>query len=151
MSRESLADDGRGLSEAVGVLVLVAFTVVITATVAVNVLFVTEAEPGGPPETNFTYDYISEASVLIIEYDFGDPIDAGNLTVAGPDERTVTWADLAQVNDTTVVRDDVTAPRTVQLGSNTPYGAPVSSRDRIRVVYTPPSGNETVLSEWTGG
>jgi FlaG/FlaF family flagellin (archaellin) len=150
MSRDRLADDDVALSESVGVLVLVVFTVVITATVAINVLLIADEAPGGPPEANFTYDHISEASVLQIRYDFGDPIDAGNLTVSGPDQRNVTWAELAQVNDTTAVRDNATAPRTVLLSSNSPYGAPVTSRDRIRIVYTPPSGNETVLSEWDG-
>lgn len=148
MARARLADDELALSEITGVLVLVVFTIAITATIGVNVLFVSEEDPGGPPEANFTYSYISESSVLIVGYEFGDPIDAGNLTVAGPEDNNVTWAQLADVNETTVVSSNESAPRTIQLSRNTPYGEAVTAQDKIRVIYTPPSGNETVLSRW---
>ncbi|MEF8852823.1 MAG: hypothetical protein V5A44_00845 [Haloarculaceae archaeon] len=71
---------------------------------------------------------------------------ASNPTVRSSDRET-RWHELAGTTpNATVGPGD-----TVQLSSGNAYGSNVNRGDRIRVVYAPPSGNETVLDSWDGG
>ncbi|MFB6146077.1 MAG: type IV pilin N-terminal domain-containing protein [Halobacteriaceae archaeon] len=139
------AGDGRGVSEFTGVAVLIGMTVLATASVGVFVLVAdTEADSG--PQANFSYQYISESSVLLVTHDRGDEFTARNLTLRSGDGQA-RWHELAgSLPNATVGPGD-----TVQLSSSNAYGSNVNTGDRIQVVYAPPSGNETVLSTWKGG
>ncbi|MFB6183443.1 MAG: type IV pilin N-terminal domain-containing protein [Haloarculaceae archaeon] len=145
MSRRTFSTDEIAVSEVAGIGILLFFTVVITASVGLGVLFVDESA-GGAPRANFTFDYIQSASVLLITHDRGDAIAAGNITVRGPNDHNATWAQLANANDTALV----TPGDTVQIGNQNAYGDSVGPGDRIRVYYAPPTGNETELSTWKG-
>ncbi|PSQ06479.1 hypothetical protein BRC92_00940 [Halobacteriales archaeon QS_4_69_31] len=56
----------------------------------------------------------------------------------------MTWATLAGSNETAPVGPG----STVQLSSSNASGENVNQGDNVRVVYTPGTGNETVLSRW---
>lgn len=146
MTGPTCVDDDRAVSEAAGVAILLVFTLAITASVGVSVLFVDE-EAGGEPRANFTYDYIDDASVLLVTHDRGDPIAAGNLTIRGPNGANATWAALAGTENGSEL---VEPGDTVQLSGNNAYGDSVSRGDTIRVYYAPPGGNETLLSTREG-
>ncbi|MFC7020895.1 MULTISPECIES: type IV pilin [Haloarcula] len=145
MRGRRLRTDTLGMSEAIGVAVLIGLTITVTAMVGMNVLVLSGEDDGGVPQANFTYDYIEGNSALIVTHARGDEIQAGNIEFHGPGNN-VTWAQLANRNETaTVGPGDIT-----QLGSGNAYGQSVQRGDRIEI-YLNRSGNRTKLSEWGGG
>ena len=137
----ALADDERGVSEATGVAILVGMTIVVTATVGLNVLVVTE-EDDGPPSAEFSYDHVESSSALLITHVRGDEFPAGDLVIAGPRAET-TWAAVSGVNETTVVGPGSVA----QISKGNEYGRPVSKSTTVHVYYER-EGNRTELSQW---
>ena len=137
-------DDTRAMSESIGIALLVGMTVVVTAVVGLNVLVVPEDGGGGAPSANFTYDYVSDAQLLIVTHSRGDELEAGGIEFRGPGEN-VTWAQLANRNETAMIGQGDVA----QLGSENAYGRSVAGSDRIRIYYNE-SGNRTLLDQWNG-
>ena len=138
------AECERGVSESTGVAILIATTVLVTASIGVFVL-VDPTDTGGPPDANFSFQYIDQSSVLIVTHDRGDEVAAGNLTLRSGDAQA-RWHELAGTNETVPVGPG----DTVQLSNNNVYGQNVNRNDNVRVIYTPPSGNETELDRWDG-
>ncbi len=138
-----LSEDARGLSEVTGVVILVGMTVVVTGTVGIHVLVVQNADTG-PPNANFTYDYVETAGTLIIAHEEGDELPAGDVSINDSD-RGVTWATLAGVNESaTITRGDA-----VPLSGGNEWGESVSGDDQIEV-YLVREGNATKIDEWEG-
>jgi len=129
------------MSESIGVAVLLGMTIIMTAVVGLNVLAVDE-DAGGPPQANFTYDYVESNELLIVTHSRGDSLEAGNIEFQGPSE-TATWAELANRNESEMVGPGDIA----QLGAENAYGSRVSRRDTITVYYNE-SGNRTQLDQW---
>ncbi|WP_415381725.1 type IV pilin [Halosimplex sp. TS25] len=134
----------RAVSEFTGVAILVAITLLVTGSVGLFVL-VDPGSEGQGPNANFTFQYIDASSVLIVTHDRGDSFDAGNLSIRSRGT-TVTWAALANTDNSTVVGPGAT----VQLSRRNAFGSPVPASGRARVLYKPPTGNETVLETWDG-
>ena len=132
----------RGVSETTGVAVLVVITVVITTSVGVGVLLFDQNDQ---VEASFSFSYIDSASQLLITYDEGDDLAAGNLVVSGPDNN-VTWAALADSDANATLE----AGDAVQVTDTNAYGSSVGSRDEFRIVYRGEDGGGTVLGEWDG-
>jgi hypothetical protein len=129
------------------VLILVWLTVVITATVGLNVFVADTDDASGPQTANFSYEYIPSGSVLLISHRQGDTFHAGNLTVAGPRGNNVTWAALAN----SAPNETVGPGDTIQLSRQNAYGRPVSRGDDIRIYYVGVNGTRRQLSRWQDG
>jgi len=129
------------MSESIGVGVLLGMTILVTAIVGLNVLVVDE-DAGGPPEANFTYDYIESNELLIVTHSRGDSLEAGKVEFQGPSESS-TWAELANRNESEMVGPGDIA----QLGAENAYGERVDRRDTITIYYNE-SGNRTQLDQW---
>ncbi|QGA82909.1 type IV pilin [Halomicrobium sp. LC1Hm] len=133
--------DERAISESTSVAILVGITVVVTASVGLNVL-VADSQETGPPSANFSYDHIEQSNTLIVTHDRGDELEAGQIHFVGADQDT-TWAAAAETNETsTVGQGDI-----VQLSENNAFGTPVTSSTEIEVQYVY-EGNRTTLDEW---
>ncbi|WP_254271376.1 type IV pilin [Haloarcula marina] len=143
MGRGGFSADTVGMSESIGVAVLIGLTLVVTSIVGLNVLVVESDDTGGP-QANFTYDYIDDGEILIVTHSRGDSLEAGSIEFEGPSE-TTTWAAVANRNDTSMVDPGDIA----QLSSGNAYGRRVSARDTITIYYNQ-SGNRTQLDQWTG-
>lgn len=143
MSTRTLAGDRRALSEGLGVFVLVGFTVLVTATVGLNVMVVSD-EDAGPPQANFTYDYVESSNALVIVHEEGDEFAAGSLHVSGPNAEA-SWAVIAGVENDTAVGPG----STIQLSTQSAYGQPVTVTDEI-VISHGSGENRTELGSWTG-
>ncbi|MFB6151400.1 MAG: type IV pilin [Haloarculaceae archaeon] len=141
---EARSQEDRGVSEFAGVAILVGLTVLATASVGMYVL-VADTDAGGPPQANFSFQYIRDSSVLIVTHERGDEIAARNLTIESK-KANATWAALANAEPT----EPIGPGATVQLSKRNAYGESVGSGQTIRVLYAPPGGNETVLDKWTG-
>ncbi|RKS82047.1 uncharacterized protein DUF1628 [Haloarcula quadrata] len=132
-----------GMTEGIGVAVLIGLTLLVTAIVGLNVLVIDD-DDGGGPQANFSYDYISDNQVLIVTHERGDEFKAGNVDIQGPDNR-VTWAEVAGRDlEATVGPGDV-----VQLSSGSAYQQQVRAQDTI-TIYHNASGNRTQLDQWNG-
>ena len=138
-----LSTDTVGMTEGIGVGVLVGLTILVTAIVGLNVLVI-EDDDGGGPQANFSYDYVADNELLIVTHERGDEFEAGNVEFEGP-SKTVTWAELASREpDSTVGPGDI-----AQLSSGNAYSRRVSARDTI-TIYHNASGNRTQLDQWNG-
>lgn len=145
MGGHSFRSDTVGMSEAIGVAVLVGLTITVTAMVGLNVLVFAPADDSAGPQANFTFDYVEQNSVLIVTHAGGDELEAGNLEIHGP-ENTVTWAEVANRNESELVGPgDIT-----QLSGDNPYGSGVLRGDNV-TVYLNRDGNRTRLEQWDGG
>lgn len=139
-------DSDRGMSESIGIGILVGMTVIVTTVVGMNVLVVTEDGAGGVPQANFTYDYSEENGLLLVTHSRGDPMQAGRIEFEGPrGQPKANWSQLANTNRTEMVDQG----SIVQLGEGGAWGQRVGSSDRITVYYND-SGNRTELDRWDG-
>lgn len=139
-----MTDDlgNRGVSEGAGLAALVLLTVVVTASVGVNVLFLDD-QSGGATEANFSFEHQSQGSYLLVTHEEGSALQSDRVRIKGPDAN-VTWAEVADWNGSR----EVTRGDLVQLSERSAYGSKVGSRDNIRVLYVYQNGSTTVLDEW---
>ena len=135
----------RGVSELLAVVTLVGLALLLVVGIGLSVV-VLSPEDTGPPQANFSYQYLDQSSILLISHERGDNITAGNLFVEGV-QGNASWTALASVNESIpVVPGD-----TVQIGQEGPFGAPIRSSTRIEVVWRNATVNDSaVLSQWSG-
>jgi hypothetical protein len=136
--------DERAVSEGMGVAALVLLTVLVTASVGMNVLFTGEGESGGI-DAEFDFQYFSERSSLLMTYNTGPELDAGNVTIVAPG-KNLTWATLRELNAT----DTISPGSRAQLNAQNAYGFRVAPRANVTIVYTQ-GENESVLDFYNGG
>jgi len=146
MSPATSADgDDRGVSEMTAVVTLVGVAFVLVASVGISAFVFSEGD-AGPPQANFTYDYIDQASALVITHDRGDEIRSGDLYVSGSDSN-VTWAALAGSDESVLV----TPGDAVQVSEGSAFGEPVRSSSRLQLVFHNATLNQSaVISRWNG-
>lgn len=137
----------RGVSPVIGVVLLVAVTVVL-ATVAGAVAFgVGDRTQQEPTRANFDFQYDSGAQTLAISYERGDVLTSDTVYVrgdVGPDDNTGRWNSVPGAGSASEIQPG----STVTLGLGT---GPVPDDYRVRVVYQP-AGNESssTLAESSG-
>lgn len=136
-----LGIDDRALTESTGVAVLVGMTILVTASVGLNVLVVGE-DSSGPPSANFTYDHVQESKALLVTHDRGDKLEAGKLYFVA-DDREATWAALSGKNETAMV----SSGDLVQLSERNAFGRPIATSTQVEIFYEY-EGNRTKLSDW---
>ena len=139
---DQLGDDERAVTETAGVAILVGITILVTATVGLNVLVVSEQGPEGP-HANFSYDHVDSSGALVITHVKGDEFPAGELVIAGENAET-TWAAAASVNET----EPIGPGDIVQISQDNSYGKPVRKTSTVRIFHDD-GGNRTQLSEWS--
>jgi len=138
---DSRAD--RGVSEATGVAILVVFTVLVTASVGVGVLFVGGEEETAGVTANFSFDHQSEHSVMLVTHAEGDALPAGDIVLEG-ESASVTWAELAGSEP----NSSVGPGSAVQLSANSAWGSPVTTGQTIEIYWAPDAENRTQLDVW---
>lgn len=139
---DGLGDDERAVTESAGVAILVGITIIVTATVGLNVLVVSEQDRDGA-HANFSYDHVDSNGALIITHVEGDEFPASELIIEGENAET-TWAAAANVNET----ESIGPGDIVQISRDNSYGKPVRKTSTIRIFHEQ-SGNRTQLSEWS--
>lgn len=139
---QSLPEENRGTSEGAGLAVLVLFTVIVTASVGIGVLFVEDEDEGINAE--FSYDYFEERGSILITYESGQQFQANNVRISGPGPN-VTWDELGRLN----ASDSLEPGSRVQLTKTNEYGQAIREYHTVQIVWTANS-NQTVLSQWNG-
>lgn len=134
--------NNRGVSEIVGVGVLVGMVVVIVVSLGFTVLlgFGQEQDPG---DANLSFNKIGDS--LVITYNDNYKRTAESVYIDGPDNN-VTWA---QLSDQVAEEETIPSGSRVQLGESGEYGYPVGESDSIEVAYIA-DGNRYVLATWGG-
>ncbi|MFC7098378.1 type IV pilin N-terminal domain-containing protein [Halobaculum marinum] len=125
MDFTQLFDDDRAVSPVIGVILMVAITVILAAVIGSFVLGLGNSFQQTAPNANFQFDYGSGGNGVNATHTGGDTISADdslNLTVAG----------------TSVASADSSVSAGVSFGNDT---APYSQGDMVRVVWTAASGD----------
>jgi FlaG/FlaF family flagellin (archaellin) len=131
----------------IGVVLLVAVTVVLAVVTGVFVFGGGDQNQQEPTRANFAFQYDSGAQTLEITFERGEVIASENLYVrgqVGPDDNTGRWNSVPGAGSAS----EVTPGATVTLGLGT---GPVPDDYTVRVVYQS-TGNETstTLAQSTG-
>lgn len=146
LSASRTGSTNRGVSETTGVAVLIAVTVVATASVGLTVALVIDDDPAAFG-AQFSFDHSDDLGQLLIFYSDGEELPAGEVLIVGPDNE-VTWAEVDGNRDA----DDELEPGNVpvQLHSGNAYGASVSADDHFEIRYVPADaeGDAVVLASW---
>jgi hypothetical protein len=124
-----------------GIAILIGLTILVTASVGLNVLIVQE-EDSGKPDAEFSYEYIESQSLLLITHEGGDEFPAGDIRIEGPDAST-TWAEAAGNNESVMIGEGAL----IQLSDSNAYGERVGESAPIKVILTGGEEGERVLSE----
>jgi flagellin-like protein len=135
MNFKNLFADDDAVSPVIGVILMVAITVILAAVIGTFVLGLGDQVSNTAPQASFSFDY--DGSDLTITHDGGDRLDAANIEITG-DGATTSW-DAAG-------------------GTSTEFGAgasvtinAVSSTSTIRVTWQSPNGGDTAtLGKWDG-
>jgi len=108
MDLKQLFNDDDAVSPVIGVILMVAITVILAAVIASFVLGLGD-QTQTTPTASFNFEYDSDDSTLTISHGGGDPIEAGELYIRGDldsgDPIDSSWADEASssVGDTSEV------------------------------------------------
>ncbi|WP_135304106.1 type IV pilin [Haloarcula amylovorans] len=167
MEIRNLFDDEQGVSPVIGVILMVAITVILAAVIATFVLGLGENLSSQAPQASFSFDYEQSGSdTLTITHDGGDTIDATtlNATISGESVSGATndgWGsnsvhgsgdgDLFASGDVSAgTTDTVTAEDFHDESSVTTDELDLSGAT-VKVVYSSPDGGSSAtLGNWEG-
>ena len=140
MKLKQLLNDDDAVSPVIGVILMVAITVILAAVIATFVLGLGEQVSQTSPNTSFSFDYNNESASSVdigatsgdayvnVTHAGGPNIDADQLAIAG--DQTGDWTDGSLSSS-----DEVSAGDEVSVGVN--YG------DRISVIWENEEGTES--------
>ena len=154
MQLRKLLDDDDAVSPVIGVILMVAITVILAAVIATFVLGLGEQVSTTAPQASFTFDYDegvnsgytddfsnspSNDGVLNITHAGGATLEAGNLAIRGASNSGGNWADKGPYSD----GSEITAGDSISVW--------VNSDDTVRVTWTSEAGSDSAtLREWAG-
>ena len=145
MDLKKLLHDDDAVSPVIGVILMVAITVILAAVIASFVLGLGDQAQQTTPQASFTFDFDS-SSGLDITHDGGDSITAQELYVRGDTGSSSSYDESWNSIGSAGATDDVTAGDSVNIGSGT-----VDDAYDLRVVYESQEGDSSAtLSQSTG-
>jgi len=156
MDIKQLIHDDDAVSPVIGVILMVAITVILAAVIASFVLGLGDQAQQATPQASFSWDYDTSGSdeTVSITHDGGDSIQSNELYVRGPvtsggsANLDATWA-----NINSGIGSEVTAGNRVQVtGSNSDGGgSDLDGEYDLRVVYETQEGDTSAtLAQDTG-
>jgi len=125
MHIQKLVSEERAVSPVIGVILMVAITVILAAVIGTFVLGLGDQVSTTAPQAQFSFDYDDTAGEVDVTHDGGDTIDGDNVEIRynGSTDTPWTGTDVSAGNSTTI--------------------SPVSSGDTVRVVWSSPSDDST--------
>ncbi|WP_324758760.1 type IV pilin N-terminal domain-containing protein [Haloarcula montana] len=141
MKLQQLFDDDDAVSPVIGVILMVAITVILAAVIATFVLGLGDQVSNTAPQATFSFDYEAAgggSGELTITHDGGDSISETELYVRGAGGNGGQWS------------GTVGSSSEVRAGNSWPISG-VSDSATVRVVYqSNDGGNSATLGRWTG-
>jgi len=156
MDFKKLIDEERAVSPVIGVILMVAITVILAAVIGTFVLGLGDQVQQTTPNANFAFDYTADTDgdTLDVTFETGDELTGSNVDVV------VSGADPADGDGTyTWNGDDLDGGDTVSAGSsvtvseaNTDATSDLDlSEATVRVTWTSDSGDSSsTLAKWSG-
>ncbi|WP_254280224.1 type IV pilin [Haloarcula marina] len=156
MDLKQLIHDDDAVSPVIGVILMVAITVILAAVIASFVLGLGDQAQQTTPQASFAFDYETDAApygTLTVTHDGGDTIQADSLYVRG--------SGFAADGDTPSTSEDITdsnsgdtwstAASVTEVSAGNSLTVAVENNYEFRVVYEPPEGdNSATLAEDSG-
>lgn len=130
---QSTGCDDRAVSPVIGVILMVAITVILAAVIGTFVLGLGDQVQQTSPNAQFSYDFDGDGNVTIT-HDGGDGIDADRLHVTSSNG-SADWSEGGSS------ADRVTAG--VSFDSADTDVSPIPTGDTVRVVWTAPDGDRS--------
>ncbi|AKU08469.1 MULTISPECIES: type IV pilin [Haloferax] len=139
MQLKHLFTEDRAVSPVIGVILMVAITVILAAVIGTFVLGLGDQVSETSPQASFSFDY-DGSSALTITHESGEQIPANQVTVTGDfNDSGSAWTALGG-------SDPITAGGSAVVNDSSGF----SDGDTIRVVWTSESGSSSsTLQKWT--
>jgi flagellin-like protein len=156
MNIKQLLSDDRAVSPVIGVILMVAITVILAAVIGTFVLGLGDQVSQTTPNASFSFDYTNNSSgvdTLEITHRGGDTIASGqlNATVNGAEDG---GGAALTLTDDVYDSGDVTAGSSHTLNNNSFNGSPPAvnlASANVRVTWSSDSGDSTaVIGRWSG-
>ena len=149
MNFKGFIADEDAVSPVIGVILMVAITVILAAVIASFVLGLGDQTQSTTPQASFAFDYDSANSEIDITHDGGDTINSDELfirgTLSGSNSIDQSWTSVSGGSAT-----DVTAGNSITIDGTTAPAAPGDDYD-IRLVFESDEGdNSATLGQDTG-
>lgn len=169
MQGQSVPADGRALAPVVGIVLLLAITVLLGATAAAFVFGAPDDElSDGPPTTKFVFEYEqrSGSDTMTIRHDSGDDVTTASTYVVLEDARCVGGSDdpdgeYSLADAFALPGSEMNAGMTVQLRPDTDFdgtrelctgGSDLSLSDAsVEIIWDGEDAGTTMLAEWPDG
>ncbi len=144
MKLDKLRSDDGAVSPVIGVILMVAITVILAAVIATFVLGLGDQVGQTAPQASFSFDYDGspDPNELTVTHAGGDPIEASELYLrsTGSTGNDGAWSSGSFISSES---GEVTAGVSVTVGA--------SASETVRVVFeSETDSNSAVLGEWTG-
>jgi flagellin-like protein len=138
--KELLTDDD-AVSPVIGVILMVAITVILAAVIGSFVLNLGGSLQDTAPQASFGFDYDTGANTTTITHQSGDSIEAARLNTTGFSNGSQEWTTAGSLNDD----DSVSAGTSVTFTNGNAW-----SGETLRVVWESQNGeNSATLSQST--
>ncbi|MBX0321558.1 type IV pilin N-terminal domain-containing protein [Halomicroarcula sp. F13] len=164
MDLKELFNDDDAVSPVIGVILMVAITVILAAVIASFVLGLGDQAQQTTPQASFAFDYdasagtASDSGILTITHDGGDTIQAGSLYLRGSNIMTSSEASTDSISNANYFEGDGAWSDSSAFGGTSSEVSAGSGIDAaafndydVRVVYEPPEGdNSATLAQDSG-
>lgn len=138
MKLRTIFTDDRAVSPVIGVILMVAITVILAAVIGTFVLGLGDELSEQTPQTSFKFAGVS--GDVEVTHTGGDTIEAGELSFSGA--ATASWDDDSNFGPT----DQVSAGDSVRLGSDaSDIGSVPTSGQTLNIVWSSPSSDSTAI------
>ncbi|SEL48967.1 type IV pilin [Haloferax larsenii] len=137
MKLKNLFTEDRAVSPVIGVILMVAITVILAAVIGTFVLGLGDQVQETAPQASFAFDY--DGSDLVITHESGEAINNQSVTIVDP-SGTTAWNDSINNGDGKITAGE----------SNTLTSLNANDGDTVRIVWTSESGGtSSTLQKWT--
>jgi flagellin-like protein len=135
MNFKKLLTEDRAVSPVIGVILMVAITVILAAVIGTFVLGLGDQVSENAPQAQFTFDFDDSSYTLTATHDGGDQIASGDLQAKG--DITNSQSDSNVANDGTI---NVAMSAGTAVDINTTSGL---AEPTVRLVWTSPNSDKT--------
>ncbi|QGN06640.1 type IV pilin [Halorhabdus sp. CBA1104] len=135
MQLKELFDDDNAVSPVIGVILMVAITVILAAVIATFVLGLGEQISSTAPQASFSFDYNETSDNLTATHTGGETLDEETISVTG---------DNANFTINAGTDGEITAGDSIGIG-----GVNQTNGDEVQVIWKEPSGDKSAtLATW---
>ncbi|EMA07345.1 type IV pilin [Haloferax denitrificans] len=142
MDIKKFLSESRAVSPVIGVILMVAITVILAAVIGTFVLGLGDQVGDTAPQASFSFDYDDDSNILTITHESGDAIAFERLSVSENSDASVTDEITGDANSD----GNMNAGDTIAVD----FGSDLDDGDEVRLVWTSESGsNSATLQTYT--